>query len=362
MLFTEFNQKFNFFRKKYIRNFINRFSNASLSIEEISDDLSNTQQALNIFYQTEALEQALSLEENVKQNPMSQCNELKELVSLISGGELTDFRKTCAVIMGTDTKLAQPNTIRQKLYTMFDDYNNFIEYEIDGIDPVFLKEAQLHIRLLHIHPFEDGNGRVSRIILARNLLFQNRVPCVITKEVKEEYCSYIRVKDEIGLAKFLQRLATKELQTILCMYNDLNDKGLIKENLMTPQQVIKYNEIMGIKNNETKTIIYPLRNIKDIISFFKHGYVEYMNKVIVQANYGHKFIFDNENGDYGMYCEANKTLIIKKYGDERLFMVKQIGTELCFMVDDEKKFYNEFEYELQKQEEKTDINRQYKIF
>ena len=65
-------------------------------------------------------------------------------------------------------------------------YNNFIPYT-NEVDEVFLKEAQNHIRLLHIHPFQDGNGRISRIILIRNLLFQNRVPCVITKELKSEY-------------------------------------------------------------------------------------------------------------------------------------------------------------------------------
>lgn len=108
MLFTEFNEKLNFFRKKYIKNLINRFTNASLAIEEITEDLSSTKQALNIFYQTEALEQALSLDEKIEPNPMSQCNELRELVNIISGGEISDFRTTCAVIMGSDVQLAKP--------------------------------------------------------------------------------------------------------------------------------------------------------------------------------------------------------------------------------------------------------------
>lgn len=354
MLFTEFNEKLNFFRKKYIKNLINRFTNASLAIEEITEDLSSTKQALNIFYQTEALEQALSLDEKIEPNPMSQCNELRELVNIISGGEISDFRTTCAVIMGSDVQLAKPQQIRQLLYNMFDNYNNYIEYEVDGLDPVFLKEAQLHIRLLHVHPFEDGNGRVSRIILIRNLLFQNRVPCVITKEVKDEYCTYIRNKDEIGLARFLQNLAKKELHTILCLYNDLNDKGLIKENLMTPEQEEKYNKIIGRINTKNKTNVYVLRNIKNIISFFKYGYVEKNENITIQKVCKHKIINDTETGDYAVYCEENKTLIIKKYEDERLFMVKQVGSELLFTVDNETKFYNEFEYELNtKEKQKT---------
>ena len=64
---------------------------------------------------------------------------------------------------------------------------------------------------------------------------QNKVPCVITSEDKKEYCEYIENNDVIGLAKFFQRLSEKELQTILYLYNELNDKGLIKENIMNCQ-------------------------------------------------------------------------------------------------------------------------------
>ena len=344
MLFAELTDKNNFFRKKYVENLINRFINASLNIENINDDLANTIQALNIFYQTEALELALSQEEDILRNPISQCNELKELIKLVSGGEYEGFRATRAIVEGSNVQRTSPKKIQQDLYFMYDNYNNFIPYT-NEVDPIYLKEAQLHIRLLHIHPFEDGNGRVSRIILIRNLLHQNKIPCVITKEVKKEYCNYIENGDEVGLAKLFEKLSEKEFQTMICLYNELDKKGLLKENRMTPDQQEKYNNIIGkieIKPKQKNT----LKNINDIISIFKYGKVLNNNKIITQKNCRHKVIYDIESNDYAVYFEDTKMMIIRIENDPRLYMVKQTTNGIEFYIDQDKKYSNEFEYEI----------------
>ena len=345
MLFAELTDKNNFFRKKYIENLINRFINASLKIEEIDDDLANTRQALNIFYQTEALELALSQEEGILQNPMGQCNELKELIKLVSGEEYEGFRTTRAEVEGSNVPRTNPRRIQQELYYMFDNYNNFIPYT-DEVDPIYLKEAQLHIRLLHIHPFQDGNGRVSRIILIRNLLHQNKVPCVITKEVKKEYCELIENGDEIGLAKLFQKLSQKEYNTMICMYNELNKKGLLKENTMTPDQQERYNIAIGKEENIPQPEKATLKDINNIIKIFKHGEINDNNKIITKRNCFFKVIYDLESNDYAVYFEDAKRMIIRIENDPKLYMVKLTIEGLKFYVDEQEKYSNEFEYEI----------------
>ncbi|MGM9850383.1 MAG: Fic family protein [Bacilli bacterium] len=344
MLFAELTDKNNFFRKKYVENLINRFINASLTMENIDDDLANTIQALNIFYQTEALELALSQEEDTLRNPIDQCTELKELIKIVSGEEFDGFRPTRAIVEGSNIQRTSPKKIQQDLYYMYDNYNNFIPYT-NEVDEIYLKEAQLHIRLLHIHPFQDGNGRVSRIILIRNLLHQNKIPCVITKEVKKEYCNYIENSDEIGLAKLFERLSEKEFQTMICLYNELDKKGLLKENKMTPDQQEKYNNIIGKKETKPKEK-GTLRNIEDIISIFKYGKVLNNKKLITQKNCRHKVIYDIESNDYAVYFEDTKMMIIRIENDPRLYMVKQTVNGIEFYIDQDKKYPNEFEYEI----------------
>lgn len=344
MLFAELTDKNNFFRKKYIQNLINRFTNASLNVENIDDDLANTVQALNLFYQTEALELALT-EDEVERNPISQCNELQDLIKIVSGGEYDGFRTTRAIVEGSKLERTPARRIRQDLMFTFDNYNNFVPYT-EEVDPIYLKEAQLHIRLLHIHPFEDGNGRVSRIILTRNLLHQNKVPCVITKEVKQEYCNLIENGDEIGLAKLFQRLSEKEFHTMICMYNELNKKGLLKENVMTPDQQERYNDAIGkhmqIEEKPKKT----LRNIKDLKNIFQYGQVLDSRRIVTQKNCRYKVIFDTESKDYAIYFEDNKTLIIRIENDPRIFKLQQSVNCIKFYIDQEEKYPNEFEYEI----------------
>ena len=340
-----------------MKNLINRFSNASLSMEGYNGSLGDPAQALNILNQIEALELALSQPQSQLQ--MSQCNQLIDLIKWISGGELNNYRTTSAIVYGSNIKRTSPAMIRNDLYYMFDNYNNFIPF-CDDVDAIYLKESQLHISLLHIHPFEDGNGRVARIILIRNLLNQNKVPCVITSEDKKEYCEYIENNDVIGLAKFFQRLSERELQTILYLYNELNDKGLIKENLMTEEQQRKYEELIGEKDFISKNKKTVLRNINAIINIFRHGQAKNNDSLIVDKLFKHKIFTDLETNDYAMYCEETQILIIKKFGDPRMFMIREMNNKICFIIDNKEMYMEEFEYELNENAEINNRKNQFK--
>ena len=81
--------------------------------------------------------------------------------------------------------------------------------EMKDWDP-FLREAFFHMEFVRIHPFDDGNGRTSRLIMAYNLCRQNIPPAIITRSDKEEYNQYIRDYDYYGLADFIRELSFNE--------------------------------------------------------------------------------------------------------------------------------------------------------
>ena len=75
----------------------------------------------------------------------------------------------------------------------------------------------------------------------------NLAPCIITKEVKKEYCDYIETGDYKGLASLFEKLSKQELQTMIALYTELNDKGLIESNNMSDAQENEYNKIRSKK-------------------------------------------------------------------------------------------------------------------
>ena len=167
-----------------------------------------------------------------------------KLVERVTGGEVSDFRKTRAQVNGSNVKRTEPNLIINDLYYLIDDYN----YQINNCktdDEIYEVEAQFHIRLLHIHPFEDGNGRTARILLTYNLMKHNLAPCIITKEIKREYCDMIENYDVKGLANMFKQLSSKELDTMITLYKKLNEKGVITDNIFSDDQEKKYKEIVG---------------------------------------------------------------------------------------------------------------------
>ena len=62
------------------------------------------------------------------------------------------------------------------------------------IDP-FMKAAWLQWAFLRIHPFEDGNGRVSRIISSIPLSKLNLPPIIVTNKHKQEYFKALHKAD-----------------------------------------------------------------------------------------------------------------------------------------------------------------------
>lgn len=75
---------------------------------------------------------------------------------------------------------------------------------------IFTQIAIYHIELERIHPFEDENGRIGRLIMNYELLKNNLPPVVIAKEDKVKYFEFLRNNDSTGLAEWLKELFGKE--------------------------------------------------------------------------------------------------------------------------------------------------------
>jgi Fic family protein len=96
---------------------------------------------------------------------------------------------------------------------------------------VYEKEARLHIELVRMQPFEDGNKRTARILTAYNLIYQNRAPILIPATYLEEYFKYIDNYDVDKLAKMFKESSNQEFLAMLNLYSSINGDSLVPDNV-----------------------------------------------------------------------------------------------------------------------------------
>lgn len=85
--------------------------------------------------------------------------------------------------------------VASEIKALLKDYNSKSKITFDDI-------LDFHVRFEAIHPFQDGNGRIGRLIMFKECLKHNIVPFIITEELKMYYyrgiknwneeCGYLR--------------------------------------------------------------------------------------------------------------------------------------------------------------------------
>ena len=80
--------------------------------------------------------------------------------------------------------------------------------------PVEVEAAWLHHRFVRTHPFQDGNGRVSRLLMAYAYVKRGLPPPVVTTEEKPAYIDALEDADRGDLRAFVDRIAVLALGQI----------------------------------------------------------------------------------------------------------------------------------------------------
>lgn len=97
------------------------------------------------------------------------------------------------VVGGSET--VRPENVTAEMKALLSDYNSKSKITFDDI-------LDFHVRFESIHPFQDGNGRVGRLIMFKECLKHNIVPFIITEELKMFY--YRGIKEWKNELRFLR--------------------------------------------------------------------------------------------------------------------------------------------------------------
>lgn len=196
------------FYDSYEKFYMERFIYSSTEIEGIK-----TKEERKMFVNT--LMRAFHETYNYESCGMLDVTVIRNIGNLINRDRgLEGFRKI-NVYPGDNASFlpALPYQIYPYLYSLIDNYYNVW----NELDP-FLRESMFHINFMRIYPFEDGNKRCAKIILASNLLKSFCAPIIITEEDTKEYYKYINNCDYEGFAEFLRQRSKLEMDTLVSLF------------------------------------------------------------------------------------------------------------------------------------------------
>lgn len=89
-----------------------------------------------------------------------------------------EYKRLPNEVGGMQTSL--PEEVADKMKALLSDYNAVPKKTLDDI-------LDFHVRFERIHPFQDGNGRVGRLIMFKECLKYNIVPFIIEENLKLFY-------------------------------------------------------------------------------------------------------------------------------------------------------------------------------
>lgn len=198
-----------------------------------------------------------------EQRPLS-TSFIKELHALITRSQsyteaIDQFGQTSKIpLLKGEYKIHNNNPSRDKVTYSYcppeqvasemDNLLHIINNEVEGVH-VLVKSAFLHHSFVQIHPFQDGNGRIARLLASFVLIKDGLFPLVIDRDHRTKYIDALEAADEKSFQPLVDVFLESQVSSI--------EKAL---NWKTIESTASYDKIYEAVNE--KIVAYKKESAK----------------------------------------------------------------------------------------------------
>jgi Fic family protein len=196
---------------------------------------------------------------------------------------------------GETFHFAEPYEVASKMQSLVEQANTVATSNADGL----LLAAKLHYEFVLIHPFDDGNGRMARLLMNLVLMSHGFPPAIIKTDEKEAYFSALRQADGGQFDVFAEYVAGRVCESLQIML--LGAKG---QTIDDPDELNKKLALLSRMIEEKHHKLSENRNLDSIELLFELSFLPLVSKI--QA------IFDSFRKFYGqsqlnVYVDSSMT-------------------------------------------------------
>ena len=183
----------------------------------LEDGITVGGRTLNEFYEVEGHGKAydfmftLMNKKDILEEELLYCHKLfsQNIPDFISPGE---YRNVRIFVTGSRKRFPKAEELPEKLKAFFDWFTK----DRKKYHPVMFA-AEAHRRYVNIHPFTDGNGRVSRLLM-NTCLYQDRYfPVSIPLILKTDYINFLEKNKAKEFGNFIAELELSVIKDLMRM-------------------------------------------------------------------------------------------------------------------------------------------------
>ena len=142
----------------------------------------------------------------------------------LDSGKAGGYRQVPIFVTGSRHAFPRPEEVETKMKT----FEEWMQADREKLHPVEFA-VQLHKKFVLIHPFEDGNGRISRLAMNAALIQKGYLPIVVPPVLRAEYIASLEAAhtDDTAFKDFMYRQQIETQKSFLRIIGGKNDAAAV---------------------------------------------------------------------------------------------------------------------------------------